>query len=140
MTTSKPRYNRNIILNIGNFRHTYINQTNKLKPPSVTDINSVLNISQVTSPKIYLGQFFIYLDLIFKYLLSSQFKIPLPVNFYIKTEPEISVFFGFFSLEFKRLFPYHCPHPSFFFPDGLGTRERNTNCFHGSIVEGLTVF
>ena len=58
--THKPRYNRNIILNIGNFRPIYINQTNKLKPPSIPDIISVLNISQITSPKIYLGLFSIY--------------------------------------------------------------------------------
>ena len=66
--THKPRYNRNIVLNIDKPRHIYINQTNKLKPPSII----VLNISQIMNPKIYLGQFFIYLDLICKLLLSNH--------------------------------------------------------------------
>ena len=36
------------LLNTDDSKNGYINQTNNLKPPSITHINSVLNISQVT--------------------------------------------------------------------------------------------
>lgn len=149
MTTSKPRYNRNIILNTGNFRPIYINQTNKLKPLSIADINSVLNISQITSPKIYLGQFSIYLDLICKYLLSSHFKqffYLLPVNFLHKDRTRnLSGFFWafFFCLSSKGFFLPISPPLLFFFSFFLKvwSQERKISvAFYGSIVEGLPVF